>query len=86
MFRRWMLESGVSRTARTSGRRSLRVTSAARPTRLCEKPVAIAASVFTVHGRDHHPAGQERAARDGRGEVVLGVAPRPRAALTSAKE
>ena len=50
MFRRWMAESGVSRTARTSGRRSLRVTSAARETRLCEKPVAMAASVFTVQG------------------------------------
>ena len=50
MLRRCTEWSGVSRTASTSRRRSLRATSAARQTRLLAKPVAIAASVFVLHG------------------------------------
>ena len=49
-FRRCTEWSGVSRTARTSGRRSFSTTSAARQIRLCAKPVASALTVFMLHG------------------------------------
>ena len=50
MLRRCTEWSGVSLTASTSRRFSFRTTSAARQTRLCANPVAIAASVFVLHG------------------------------------
>ena len=50
MFSRWMSLSGISRTARTSRRRSFRTTSAARWTRFSQWPCATAASVRTLHG------------------------------------
>ncbi len=50
MFSRCISLRGASRTASTSRRRSFRTTSAARWTRWSPRPVAIAASDFTLHG------------------------------------
>lgn len=55
MFSRWISLNGVSRGTRTSGRRSLSVTSAARVIRLSAKPCRIAASVFMLHGTTTMP-------------------------------
>ena len=50
MLRRWARLNGVSRTISSSLRRSLSVTSAARVSRLSEKPCATEASVFIEQG------------------------------------
>ena len=73
MFRRWIVCNGVSRTTSTSGRFSLSITSAARQTRLCAKPVAIADSVFTLHGAITMPRVRKLPLEIGGGLVVLGV-------------
>ena len=56
MLRRWMVEKGHSRTASTSLRRSFRVTSAARSSRLSLYPVAMPATVFILQGTTIIPA------------------------------
>jgi hypothetical protein len=50
MLRKCTRVNGVSRASKTSRRRSLSATSAARETRLSVTPVAIAASVRIEHG------------------------------------
>ncbi len=50
MFSRWMAFNGVSLGIITSGRFSLRVTSAARLTRLSARPFETAATVVILHG------------------------------------
>ena len=51
MCSRWITESGVSRATRTSVRRSLSATSAARSIRLSASPQATAASVPIEQGQ-----------------------------------
>lgn len=55
MLRRWARVSGVSRAISTRVRRSLRVTSAARPIRPEEVPVAISARVRMEQGATTMP-------------------------------
>ena len=50
MFSRWMAFSGVSRGTSTSGRLSLKHTSAARRSKLSDRPCAMAATVAMLHG------------------------------------
>jgi len=50
MLRRWARLNGVSRTISNSVRRSFSVTSAARVTRLSDRPCATAANVFIEQG------------------------------------
>jgi len=50
MLRRWPVWSGVSRTIRTSRRRSFSTTSAARVSRLAVAPVAISARLRIEQG------------------------------------
>jgi hypothetical protein len=56
MFSRWITESGDSRTTKTSLRPSAIVTSAARTIRFSKCPLAIAASVFMLHGATSIPS------------------------------
>ena len=78
MLRRWMRLRGLSRGTRIRGRRSLRVTSAARCSRLVPAPVAMLARLLMEQGQTTMPSCCQ--------EPLAGAAPRQAASwLTSAR-